>query len=283
MWNVEERSRAPVGDLPPVWADSWGGDSYGLWADLVVKGASQRMRWIEPSGSKGFFMGSSQSERDAILEDDVRGWANKNEHEVGRETVDAGFWLADTPCTQDFWTAVVGYNASNFREWNGAGELPVESVSWDDVMELFVRRLTRGSDFSSGSQICLPSDKQWEYAARAGTRTAYWWGDKPDDEMANWNKLRNGTTPVKKFSPNPWGLFDVHGNVWEWCSDIWRSFRESPARQEEDFRVVRGGSWIDRAGSCRAAFRFGGDRRFAYRGRGFRFAIGHDLLPALGL
>lgn len=277
MWLVEEHWRAPVGDFPPPWASAWGDDVYGLWADLTVNGATQRMRWIEPSGPEGFWMGATKGERAAIQQKEVRDWANQAEHEPRRVVVEQGFWLADTPCTQAFWLAVTGNNPSHFSKGREALECPVENVSWNDVMEQFFASFARMPSWGTADRMCLPTEVQWEYAARAGTRTAYWWGDDWDSVMGNtdvtgerdWDD-DEGTTPVGRYAPNPWGLYDVHGNVWEWCSDRWQPHW---ARPHEDARLVRGGSWIFIPGDARSAFRRGGPRWAANRDRGFRFAL----------
>jgi formylglycine-generating enzyme required for sulfatase activity len=195
--------------------------------------------------------------------------------------VQEGFWLADTPCTQAFWRVVTGKNLSDSGNMNKAPGHPVQNVSWDDVMMQFIARFAQRSDWGAGDRLCLPSEVQWEYAARAGSRTAYWWGDEWDDARGNadatskryWGD-KEGTTPVKRYGPNPWGLYDMHGNVWEWCSDLWRRPRDVlEARTDEDAGVVRGGSWIDHPGYARAAFRQGGLRELSFQPRGFRFAL----------
>ena len=262
MWPPEDAWRAPIGDFPPPWASAWGDDPYGLWADLTVRGATQRMRWIEPSGPEGFLMGDEQSY-------------------LSREVVEDGFWLAVTPCTQAFWSAVVGENPSHFGDRPDAAERPVETVSWDAVMEQFIARFAATPDWGTGKKLCLPSEMEWEYAVRAGTRTAYWWGDAWDANRSNvdvtgkrtWDDPES-TTPVQRYPPNPWGLYDVHGNVWEWCSDVWRTRPDAPeARPDEDARVVRGGSWFDHPGDARAAFRRRRLSTFAFQHQGFRFAL----------
>ncbi len=280
MWPAEDAWRAPIGDFPPSWASAWGDDPYGLWADLTVNGATQRMRWIEPSGPEGFWMGSTKKERDAIRDKGVRDWANQREHEPRKETVDAGFWLADTPCTQAFWTAVAGQNPSHFSDRPDTAERPVENVSWDAVMDQFVARFAQSQDWGTEDRLCLPTEVEWEYAARAGKRTAYWWGDESDEMRANWGRLREGTTPVKGYAPNLWGLYDVHGNVLEWCADVWQPRWDAPETQpDEDVRVVRGGSWFDPPGSARAAFRDGCPREYGYQSLGFRFALRSPSVP----
>jgi sulfatase modifying factor 1 len=280
MWPDADRWRAPVGDFPPPWASAWGDDRFGLWADLVINGVTQRMRWIEPSGPEGFLMGASQAERDAITAEDVRKYANETEHEPRRVLVQQGFWLADTPCTQAFWLAVMGDNPSRFKDVAQAAMCPVEQVGWDDV-DGFLGRLKAQAAWGIGDRAMLPTEVQWEYAARAGMPTAYWWGDTLDPNMANTGhdrsknlNVQKGTTPVKRHSANPWGLFDVHGNVWEWCVDPWQSRLDQPEAEPDDSaRVVRGGSWILHPADARSASRSGRLREFRSRNLGFRLAL----------
>lgn len=281
LWPAADEWRAPVGDFPPSWASAWGDDPYGLWADLTVNGATQRMRWIEPSGPEGFWIGSTEQEREFIQDLDVRLWAKNAERKPCKEVISEGFWLADTPCTQAFWEAVTGDNPSHFVTGHEALERPVESVSWHDVMKRFVTCFAQTPSWGTGNRLCLPSEDEWEYAARAGARTSYWWGDDWDVAMGNANVSaqrrwgdEQGTTAVRRYPPNPWGLYDVHGNVWEWCSSSWlvgSSTNEAMANHE--IRVMRGGSWFGPPSEARAAFVLGWRRRLADRSRGFRFAL----------
>jgi sulfatase modifying factor 1 len=262
-----ETLHAPPIPPPPQqprlpWASDSGEDEYGRWADLTVNGATQRMRWIPPTGPDGFLMGDEQTY-------------------LSREVVANGFWLADTPCTQAFWTAVVSENPSRFKQGADARERPVENVSWDDVMKQLIARFAATPAWGTGKELCLPSEVEWEYAARAGTGTAYWWGDDWDATRGNvdinfertWDD-KEGTTPVHLYPPSPWGLYDVHGNVWEWCADVWQPRRDAPkARPDEKFRVVRGGSWLYLPGGARAAYRSRGYRWVGNRIQGFRFAL----------
>ncbi len=281
MWPAEDAWRAPIGDFPPPWASAWGDDVYGLWADLTIHGATQRMRWIEPSGPNGFWMGSTKQERAKIRDKENRLHANEREHDPRQVAVKEGFWLADTPCTQAFWTAVVGKNPSHFKGDGDALYRPVESVSWDDVQKQFIARFAAIPDWGTGEALCLPSELEWEYAARAGTRTAYWWGDEWEATHGNVDVTgkrksddKEGTTPVKRYTPNPWGLYDMHGNVWEWCSEVWQPRLDArEVRPDEACRAVRGGSWTSSPEHARAAFRIGGHRRSAHWYDGFRFAL----------
>jgi formylglycine-generating enzyme required for sulfatase activity len=264
----------------PAWASASSQDQYGLWADLTVNGVTQRMRWIPPTGPEGFWMGSPAAERAAIRDKDIREWAEQREHAPRREQVPTGFWLADTPCTQAFWRGVADIDPSHFSSGAEAPERPVETVSWDDVMDRFIARLAARPGWGPGDTVCLPTEVEWEYAARAGTRKAYWWGEDWDNARGNAGQSLGTTSPVKRFAPNPWGLHDVHGNVWEWCADVWQPRRHAPeARPDADWRVVRGGSWINRPGFARAAYRGWGHRWYAYRYQGFRFALRSPVGP----
>ncbi|GAA4804881.1 SUMF1/EgtB/PvdO family nonheme iron enzyme [Lysobacter hankyongensis] len=200
---------------------------------------------------------------------------DNDEHPRHPVTLTQGLWLAETPCTQALWQAVMGMNPSHFKDGADAPRRPVENVSWDDATA-FLKRLQRL--LPPGCEAVLPTESQWEYACRAGTQTKYWWGDEPDDARANWNGQHESTTPVDRYPPNPWGLYDMHGNVWEWCADGDRDYADSPARDPEgpsagESRVVRGGSWFYHPDLASAASRNRRLRRFAIRGDGFRFAL----------
>jgi formylglycine-generating enzyme required for sulfatase activity len=224
-------------------------------------------------------MGSTQKERDAIKDKDVRKLANSRESEPRRVVV-AGFWLADTPCTQALWQAVMGKNPSDFRKGANAPQHPVEQVNVETDVPQFFEKLQ--ALLPAGCVPELPREAQWEYAARAGTQTAYWWGDAPDASRANWDENQKGTTPVKRYPANPWGLYDVHGNVWEWCADAWRERLDAPNGKEDGkARVVRGGSWFYRPDYARSAYRYRGLVGFRSRGLGFRFLL-RSSSPAPG-
>lgn len=277
-WPADVKDRAPLNDFPPVWASAWGDDRYGLWADLKVNGVVQRMRWIEPSMGGGFWMGSTQKERDAIKDKNIRRWADESESEPRLVPIKRGFWLADTPCTQAFWLAVMGENPSHFKEDAAAPRLPVESVSWNDV-ERFVLTFAATPSWGIDGRLCLPTEAEWEYACRADTHTAYWWGNTFDPALANvdhagrkiWD---DQSTPVDRFPPNPWGLYDMHGNVLEWCRDPWRKRLDDPDEQPHpDAFAVRGGSCLSPLDDARAASRDFGHAGDRYEDQGFRFAL----------
>ncbi|MCP4702684.1 MAG: formylglycine-generating enzyme family protein, partial [Gammaproteobacteria bacterium] len=192
----------------PEWADRVGEDHYGVFADFSIRGVVQRMRQIEPGR---FMMGSPESE--AKRDDD------EHLHEV---TLTRGFWLAETACTQALWQAIMGENPSHFK----GEEKPVERVSWEDAQK-FILQL---NEEKPGLALKLPSEAEWEYACRAGTDTPFWFGDNITPEQVNYDgnypyaggkkgRYRKETVDVKALPCNSYGLYQMHGNVWEWCAD----------------------------------------------------------------
>lgn len=152
--------------FPPAWAVAYGQDNEGFWADLEIKSISQRMRWI-PSG--WFLMGSPNSEKKRL--------SSETQHEV---TLTQGYWLADTACTQALWQVLMGDNPSKFTTNN---QNPVEQVSWDDIQKF----LTRLNQLVPQLTAQLPTEAQWEYACRAGTSSAFSFGDNISPEQVNYD------------------------------------------------------------------------------------------------
>jgi formylglycine-generating enzyme required for sulfatase activity len=197
-----------------------------------------------------------------------------------------GFWLGRCLVSQAQWRAVTGKE----RPFRFKGDQrPVEQVSWEDALA-FCRRLGR----RSGRDYRLPCEAEWEFACRAGTATPFSCGETITTDLANYvgehtyaeepkGVYRHGTTAVGSFPPNPFGLSDMHGNVWEWCADAWFPDytgapanavpRDHPGALE---RVVRGGSWHETPNHCRSAV------RLAYKAAerddfvGFRIALSGD-------
>jgi sulfatase modifying factor 1 len=277
-WPADVAQRAPVNDFPPAWASVWGDDRYGLWADLVEGGVTQRMRWIEPTMGNGFWMGSPQQERDAIKDGEIRKWANKRESLPHLVRIEKGFWLADTPCTRAFWTAIMNKKAIDLT---AMAQHPIVGVTYKDVQVFFEFLKDRNPNIGLAY---LPTEAQWEYACRADTRTAYWWGDDFDPRFANTAHgkdpqitLNQETTPVREYQPNPWGLYDMHGNVGEWCEGNWPLkiglFNTGSQVQIHGEAAVRGGAWGFDPARARSAFRM--ERHFDGGGttQGFRFAL----------
>ena len=243
----------------PSWASAGGTDEHGTWADLVVQGerhrpVAQRLRLVQPGRS---VMGSPDDEPGRLV-------AEGPVHEV---TILQPFWVFDTPCTQSLWLAVVGENPSEREQLDG----PVEGVNFEDV-QAFIRTL---NNRTRGLNLTLPSEVQWEYACRAGAATSRY---AEPVEAIGWYAGNSGgrTHPVKQLRPNDWGLFDMLGNVWEWCADgSSESYDGTPtdgsARPATagDRRVVRGGSWRSVPRTVRAAYRNHADP--FYRGDDFGF------------
>ena len=173
-------------------------------------------------------------------------------------TLSRGFWMLETEVTQAMWTSVMGDNPSYFQGLN----LPVETVSWNDSQQ-FIQRLNELGIAPAGFRFSLPTEAQWEYACRAGTTTAYHFGDTLTSEQANFGGVVNQTSEVSRYPANAWGLRDMHGNVLEWCQDWLGNNNPSGAVTDPTgpatgiARVIRDGSWLDNAVDCRSASRGG--------------------------
>ncbi len=226
-------------------------------------------------------MGSSKKEQEeAAANIEKNGFSWRVDIEVWHKTnISRGFWMLETEITQEMWASVMGENPSYFK---GSKRLPVEQVSWEDCRN-YISELNRLGSFE-GLKFDLPTEAEWEYACRAGTTTAYSFGNALNGDKANcdgsypFGTAKKGTslaktTKVGKYPANAWGLCDMHGNVWEWTAD-WRG--DYPTDEATDptgpefgaSRVVRGGSWFDDAVLCRAAYRYWRepDCRYCYFG-----------------
>jgi formylglycine-generating enzyme required for sulfatase activity len=276
----------------PDWAVSFGRDKYGMWADFEIpiteKTVVQRMRWVPPGR---FLMGPPETEPGRYDDEGPQ-------HEV---VISHGYWLFDTPCTQVLWEAVMGKNPSRFQD----PQRPVEQVSFEDVQGF----LTKVNELVDGVGLNLPTESQWEYACRAGTTTPTyagdveivgannapgldaiaWYGGNSGHEFdlaegfdsSDWPEkqylhTRAGTRKVGQKRPNAWGLYDMLGNVWEWCLDGRRDYTKD--RQTDPVgsmgagavRVIRGGGWGYDARYVRAAIRYAIQPDDRFNGLGFR-------------
>lgn len=184
------------------------------------------------------------------------------------------FWMGETPVTQGQYQAVRGSNPSRFQ---GDLDRPIENVTWNDA-DRFCQELSRKL---SQEIISLPSESQWEYACRGGTDTRYFFGDDAAQQgnYAWYNgNSGNETHLVKQKKPNAWGLYDMHGNVWEWCADQWhKNYEGAPtdgsvwlSSDESEGRLLRGGSWDSIAKHCRSAYRDHYTPAYRFNGLGFR-------------
>jgi len=237
------------------------------------------MVWIPPGT---FTMGSTDAEIQAAFEDSKRAspqyasmdWftGEKPRHQVA---ISKGFYMGKYEVTQGQWRAVMGTTvqqqmAKAGPTWTLVGEqgdnYPMVYVNWDEAQE-FVAKLNAMQD---GYQYRLPTEAEWEYAARAGTTTAFAFGDSLRPDQANFGgnhpyddkgRLRPATTPVGSLQPNAWGLYDMHGNVYEWCQDWYHdSYNGAPTDGSAwltggDEKVIRGGAAGSNAGNVRSAVR----------------------------
>jgi formylglycine-generating enzyme required for sulfatase activity len=220
-----------------------------------------------PGGT--FLMGSPDNEAER----------SRNESPQHQVTVPS-FFMAKYQLTQAQYQAIMGVNLSAFKGDNR----PVENVSWDDAVA-FCQKLIQ----KTGNNYRLPSEAEWEYACRAGTKTPFYFGDNITTDLVNYDgnypyksaakgKYREQTTDVGTFPPNAFGLYDMHGNVWEWCEDDWhRNYKNAPidgsawnSLSSRGTKRIRGGSWRDGASICRAACRNGVSDGYRRHDFGFR-------------
>ncbi|ABG49920.1 serine/threonine protein kinase [Trichodesmium erythraeum IMS101] len=226
-------------------------------AEVITENIGDRvsLEMVKIPGGR-FLMGSPETEAE-----------RKNDESPQHDVDVPEFLMGKYAVTQAQWKAVMGNNPARFQ---GANR-PVEQVSWSDATE-FCRKLSQ----ITGKQYSLPSESQWEYACRAGATTPFYFGETITSELVNYNgngayadaprgKYRQETTDVGNFSPNAFGLYDMHGNVWEFCQDVWHdNYNGAPTDGSawetggnSSRRVCRGGSWIIYPGRCRSADRIG--------------------------
>jgi sulfatase modifying factor 1 len=205
--------------------------------------------WIPPGN---FLMGSPKEEKERR--------EDESQHKV---TLTKGFYMGVYAVTQEQYETVMGNNPSAFK---GENNLPVEQLSWEDC-QVFIKKL-RDKDKKA---YRLPTEAEWEFACRAGTKTPFYFGETISTDQANYNGEayfngkkgvnREKTTPVGIFPANAWGLHDMHGNLWQWCQEWYGDYPQidlvdpqGPEKGEK--RVLRGGSWFDKPRYARSAFRF---------------------------
>ncbi len=233
--------------------------------EIFVNNMGMKFVFI-PSGS--FSMGSPDNEL-LRKKDEIQ-------HNV---VLKKGFYLQTTEVTQQQWQDVMGNNPSFFQDCGS--HCPVENISWTDAQQ-FIQKL---NERDTHNTYRLPTEAEWEYACRAGTTTRYSWGDEADCHKANFGNspLSQECTqsspgkpsPVGSYQANPWGLYDMHGNVWEWCSDWYGPY---PVTRVTDpcgvphgtHRVVRGGAYFDPGESCRTANRCWDPPNYRVQDIGFR-------------
>jgi formylglycine-generating enzyme required for sulfatase activity len=238
-----------------------------------------------PAGK--FMMGSPAAEEERDPEE--------LQHEV---TISKPFFMGVHEVTQRQWEKVMGKNSSHFKQVDS--DFPVDQVRWVEAVD-FCNRLSNLADENKAGRVYrLPTEAEWEYACRAGTTTTFHVGNALSSKQANFDgqfpfgNADKGPTvrkPVKvgSYPPNAWGLFDMHGNVAEWCADWYDPdyYKSSPKANpngpakgvmatgfpKDFFRVVRGGCWLDEARACRSAYRFRLQSTEPYRWVGFRVVL----------
>ena len=196
-----------------------------------------------------------------------------NDETQHRVTLTKGFWLGKYEVTQAQWTSVMGSNPSAFK---GNGNLPVERVSWNDCQE-FISKVNSGAKFQFCGPARLPTEAEWEYACRAGSAGAY--AGTGNINTMGWYRGNSGkkTHPAGQMRSNAWGFYDMHGSVWEWCSDWYGvyaggSVTDPAGPASGGYRVLRGGCWRADARGCRSATRLRLSPDKHYRDDGFRLA-----------
>jgi formylglycine-generating enzyme required for sulfatase activity len=224
--------------------------------------------WIQPGT---FIMGSPKTEK----------WRKDDEfqHKVA---LTKGFYMGVYPVTQEQWTALMDKNPGKFTDGKN---LPVEQVNWNECQE-FIKKLAE----KEKKPYRLPTEAEWEYACRAGTTTPFYCGETISTDQANYNgnyvygdgkkgPYREKTVPVGSFPPNPWGLYDMAGNVGQWCQDGLDQYSKKqdvvidPLGTTGESRVIRGGSWIDNPMECRSAYRGGSRPALRHSLVGFRICL----------
>ncbi len=260
----EANVRASLTPVPPKPVPSAGNTGKTL-VDRIA-GEEFKFAYVPPGT---FTMGSPSNEPGRS--------SNETQHQV---TLTQGYYLQTTEVTQGQWKAVMGSNPSNFK--NCGDDCPVENISWNDCQS-FIQKLNR---LAGGDRYRLPTEAEWEYAARAGTTTPFAFGDCLSTDEANYNgnyplsgcskgEYRKMTVRTGSLSANAWGLHDMHGNVWEWCQDWYGDYpsgsvTDPTGPSSGSLRVLRGGGWICIARYCRSADRSGNTPVNSFDGLGAR-------------
>jgi formylglycine-generating enzyme required for sulfatase activity len=253
------------------------GNRAGERMTLTIKNVEYAFRWC-PAGT--FQMGSPDSDSDRL--------DRETQHQV---TLTQGFWMQETEVTQEQWESVMGNNPSKFK----GNQLPVEMVSWKNCLDYMweLKALISSADY----EFSLPTEAQWEYACRAGSTTAYCFGDSREElkdyawfgavwvEEGLTASSGETTNPVGRKKANGWGLYDMHGNVWEWCNDWYDKYTtgnvtDTTGANMSWNRVMRGGSSCESANFCRSASRYSDEPTM---GRGYYLGLRCALVEKLNI
>ena len=252
-----------------VWQAKKGTDLKGIKLDVKLSN-TQKIEFAEMAFIEGgsFMMGSPETE------------VKRDENEVQHKVTITSFYMSKYMVTQKQWHDIMGTSPSHF----GACEkCPVEMVTYEEVQE-FIKKVNEKTNL----HYRLPTEAEWEYAARAGTSTVFYTGNNLTTKQANYNgnypyngnpqgKNLTKTSPVGSYPPNAWGLYDMAGNLYQWCSDWFGPYdlnqtTDPTGAKKGDQRVIRGGSWFDLAQYCRSA------NRYSYMPAKKRYNIGIRLV-----
>jgi formylglycine-generating enzyme required for sulfatase activity len=275
-WRSLEFLQLPAS--PYLWADKSAPATGKRFYRALAMEAPTNMVFLPPGT---FRMGSPTNEVDHF----------DNEGPQMAVTISRGFWIGKFQVTQGEYLAVKGTNPSYFQPPNAAADTnrPVEWVSWSDATNycsLVTQRERAAGRITTNAVFRLPTEAEWEYACRAWTSTRFYYGDDPGYTNLTkyaWYYADSGsmTHPVGQKQPNPWGLYDVHGNVWEWCQDWYTNYSSGlvldPQGPDSGLaRVVRGGGWDGLGGDCRSASRAAADPASRGANSGFRIVLAPD-------
>jgi formylglycine-generating enzyme required for sulfatase activity len=275
--NVQKWSRVNLGKLQ---TPERRGDAKGVvelfrnptksMAKLITNSIGMKLARI-PKGA--FMMGSPESEEGRYSDEGPQ-------HSV---TISKDYYLGAYEVTQEQYQRIMGENPSEFKGTNN----PVETVSWEDAVAFCKKLSELPEEKAAGRVYRLPTEAEWEYACRAGSTTRFGFGDS-DSQLGSYawfdeNSART-THPVGEKTSNAWGLYDMHGNVWEWCAD-WKGDYSTSAVTDPagpatgSYRVFRGASWRDGAAYCRSAIRNRYVPSYRYPFDGFRVALSSTGIP----
>ena len=276
-WRCLEYLQLPAS--PYLWADKSAPATAQRFYRAVEMAAPTNMAFIPPGT---FRMGSPTNELDRS------DW----EGPQTAVTISRGYWMGKYEVTQGEYLALTGSNPSRFSTNYGyADDLsrPVETVTWFDATNYCVRLTERevaAGRIGTNSVYRLPTEAEWEYACRGWTSTRFSYGDDPGyTDLTNHARFRDNsdgqTQPVGQKLPNSWELYDMHGNVWEWCQDLYGAYavgialdpRPIAATTFSETSVIRGGGWYSFAYDCRSAYRYGNPPSDGYNNLGFRVVL----------
>ena len=232
----------------------------------ITNRSNNEAKYFEENLGNGVTLEMVQIPGGTFMMGSPEGEAERDQEESPQHQVKvSAFFMGKYEITQAQYQAIMGNNPSNFK----GEKRPVEQVSWDDAVE-FCKKLSQ----RTGKTYRLPSEAEWEYACRAGTKTPFYFGETITTDLVNYNgdypygsapkgEYRQQTTNVGKFPPNSFGLYDMHGNVWEWCQDVYNdNYQGAPedgsawlTSKDNNIKLLRGGSWYSNAWYCRSANR----------------------------